>query len=47
MIVHQFLSRYLPPVLANALTGVWFAFVLALVLLAASNTSGEFRYTDF
>jgi len=47
MIIHHFLSRYLPPVLANALTGLWFAFLLCLVLLAAANPAGEFRYTDF
>ena len=44
--MYRLLSKVLPEPLANALTGLWFALVLAIVLLFASVPQGEFRYLN-
>ena len=47
MTVHAFLCRYLPPRVADILTGLWFALVLGLILLCGPTATGVFRYQNF
>ena len=42
--MYNFLLRYLPPWLAEVLLVLWYAVLIVLVLLLASQDPGDFRY---
>jgi hypothetical protein len=47
MMVYGLLCRHLPAPVANALTGLWFAALVSLILLCGPQATGQFRYENF
>ena len=45
--MYDFLIKYLPQPLAEFLTGIWFTVLICLVLFAAFEPQGTFRYAGF
>lgn len=44
--MYALLLRYLPPRAAQVLLVLWYALLIAAVLLCAGDAPGEFRYGD-
>lgn len=47
MTIHAVLCRYLPPQVANVLTGLWFALLLGMILLCGLDINSSLRYENF